>query len=158
MSVSAFAAGAAAAAGSPAAAYQDINASKTISNNGACNERLDADIYVYNDGTIDERHENYGSSAQAEYDSYCTITPTVGFGDDYHIKLTPVSSSSWYDATGSDSLSTWLALTSDRVWHFDFQDCSSNTNQVYTLAISDDGGTTTLSSQTITINMDHDTP
>lgn len=145
-------------AGVPSPAYNPIQATLAFTNNGNCNERLDCDIYAYTDGTLDRRKEDYGSSSQVEYDQYCTITPTASFGDDYHIKLTPVASSSWFDATGSDALSTWHALTSDRVWHFDYQACSSNSDQVYTLAISDDGGSTTLNSTTITITMDHDTP
>ena len=143
----------------PTPAYKSWDSgTRTVSNNGACNERLDCDIYAYRDGSVDERHENYGSSSQVQFDTYCTVVPTTDFGDDYHIKLTPQSGSSWYDATGSDSLSTWHALTSDRVWHFDFQDCSSLATQVYDLEISDDGGSTTLDTIAVTLSMDHDTP
>lgn len=145
-------------AGAPTPAYNPIAAAQTVSSHGACNERLDSDLYVYNDGTLDYRRENFGSSAQFEYDQYCTVTPTVGFGDDYHIKLTPQAGSNFYDGSSGDSLSTWHALTSDRVWHFDWQDCSSNSDNVFDLEISDDGGSTTLDTTVITINMEHDTP
>ena len=138
--------------------YQDFTlATYTIDNNGACNERLDCDIYIFNDGTVDRRRENYGSSTQIQIDKFVDVA-TAGFGDDYHAKLTPVSGSSFFDPTNSDTLSTWHALTSDRVWHFDEQDCEQQVTQDYTLAISDDGGSTTLDSMVITCSWDFDTP
>lgn len=142
----------------PTPEYQSILATYLLTNSNNCNDRSDCDLYAYGDGTLDRRRESYGTSSQIEYDQYCTITPTAGFGDDYHIKLTAQSGTSFFDATGSDALATWHALTSDRVWHFDEQDCDTTLNQLYDLEISDDGGSTTLDTTVITIRMSFDSP
>lgn len=128
-----------------------------------CNEsdgfQITCNLYVDRDGDLRKRHENYGSFVTTDFGGYANgDDPVTGFGDDYHVRVTHTAGGDIY-ASGS-GLGTWLALTSDRSWQF--QETrggpDSNTTTQYTVAFSDDGGTTTLDSFVLSFNLSWDSP
>lgn len=136
----------AAAAGGPSFAL-------TVSDpliNGPGNENnnfnVTSTLYVDRDGGIRRRRENYGSFATFNAGTYSNGDESDStFGDDYHVKLTIISGANNYSS--GDTEDAWLAITSDRAWGFVEQRTGPDSGTTtWTVAFSDDGGSTTLDS------------
>ena len=141
-----------ASSAAPAAYKAFTNASTTVDGLEDDGFNISGVVYVDNDGRVRAKEDLQDVFTTTQRDDYWSITPVTGVGAGYHIKLTPVSSSSFYSS--GDSLSTWLDLTTSRAWNFvEAQGGPTGTiTQDYTLAISDDGGSTTLDTMTITLS------
>lgn len=101
-----------------------------------------AGIRFNSDGTVD------GHSLVSGYyqvDSGTDWRIPNGSGAGYHVRATLDSGD-----TPTGTLSSWLALSTSREWYFDILTGSKNCN--LTIAVSDDGGSTTLDSATYTLN------
>jgi len=141
-----------ASSAAPAAYKAFTNASVTVDGVDESGFNISDIIYVDNDGRVRAREDDRDVFTTTQIDDYWSITPVTGVGAGYHIKLTPVSGSSWY--SGGDTLSTWHDLTTSRSWNFTESDTGPTgvVTQSYTLAISDDGGSTTLDTMTIVLS------
>jgi hypothetical protein len=121
----------------------------------------DGNLYVDADGGLRRRYENFGSFVTTQFGTYSNGDESdSAFGDDYHVKVT-------YDSVGSSSntylsgagLGTWLPLTSARSWLFRYNTSGPNLQiSNFTVAFSDDGGSTTLDSFTFSMRHDHPGP
>lgn len=121
--------------------------------------QITGNLYVDRDGGLRKRQENHGSFTTTQYGTYSNGDESdATFGDSYHVRVTNTNTPDIY-ASGS-GLGTWLALTSDRSWQF--QETrggpDSNTSTTYTIAFSDDGGSTTLDSFVVSWNWSWDSP
>lgn len=116
-----------------------------------------ANLYVDDDGRMRKRTEIRGAFTTVGFGSYNGGAPSfLNFGDDYHVRVTAIGASRYQSG---DGLGTWLALTSDRSWQFSWQDFGpASDSTTYTVAFSDDGGSTTLDSFVMTFTADHDSP
>jgi hypothetical protein len=118
--------------------------------NGLGNENnnfnVTSNLYVDRDGGIRRRYENYGSFTTVNAGTYSNGDESdSAFGDDYHVRVTYLSGANNYSSGAG--LSTWLALTSDRLWTFVEQRSGPDSGtSTWTVAFSDDGGSTTLDS------------
>jgi len=118
--------------------------------NGPGNENnnfnVTSNLYVDRDGGIRRRRENYGSFAIFDAGTYSNGDESdAGFGDDYHVKVTHLVGVNNYSS--GDTEDAWVALTTDRSWQFVEQRVGPDSGTAtWTVAFSDDGGSTTLDS------------
>ena len=101
-----------------------------------------AGIRINTDGTIDQRTA-LATYTQIDASTDWIIPNSAAADATYHVKWTPGVGDPL--TTGSDSTGTWLELNTNREWFL--KDTAALTHQA-TLAISNDGGTTTLDSAT----------
>lgn len=112
-------------------------------------------LTVLADGSIAYTGDTLGTSESGQ--SWLDFVAT-GNGDPFHVRIVFVSGTDTY-FTG-DALNTWHAMTSNRT--FQFRKLSAGGPDVdigtYRIDVSDDGGSTTLDSNTFGITMSEASP
>lgn len=103
-------------------------------------------LKVLRDGTVEQASGNTGSPLSYTFRENWAEPPSATIGDAYHVRVTNNGETG---AAGTDTgtFGSWLALTSDRTWTWQKDtDVSGTATLSVTVAISDDGGSTTLTS------------
>lgn len=106
------------------------------------------------DGTWTYTGDFLGSNANGSWGS--PTTPSIG--DGFHCRLVFISGTNHY--LSGAALNTWLPLTSNVAWNF--RKLSSGgpdeDNGVFRIDVSDDGGSTTLDSDSFNIRLNEQSP
>ena len=132
----------------------------TISSNAPEGQTSDAILRFKSNGIVEEIRDNTGGTTTTTDSEASPWSDLPGEdGSSHHVRL--VSHDSGTNRyTGTPTLGTWTALTSDI--DFDFQDPDTtgpySGQSTYTFALSDDGGSTTLDTLVATINLDNEGP
>jgi len=131
--------------------------------NGLGNENnnfnVSSNLYVDADGGIRRRYENYGSFTTTNAGTYSNGDESdSAFGDDFHVRVTHLSGANNYNS--GSGLASWVALTANASWSFvEQQEGPTGTvTSTWTVAFSDDGGSTTLDSFVFSDRRSWDSP
>jgi len=143
MSVSAFPYGVVSAA---AAGLTVTLSTKTIGSAAISPATCIIGIYLQNDGQA-KRNVN-GSYIDISGEWLSSVA--AGNGTGYSVRATEVSSSGTFTKNGT--MNSWLALSTTREWDGTKSSGTGNYQWVIDLAISDDGGSTTLLTARITMD------
>lgn len=110
-------------------------------------------LSVKTTGAVDWTGDTLGSS---EGDDWWLPNNTIA--GTWHVQLTFDSGTNVYSS--GESLSTWLEINTDRQWNFSRASAGGPSSSVgnYTLAFSNDGGSTTYDSVAIAITMEEQSP
>lgn len=111
-----------------------------------------AGIRVNSNGTIDER---VGASYNQISSGTDWIIPNIASGDaTYHFRVSGGSGDAFN--VGSDAENTWINVSSAPEWWVTAIGSEVLRSRTFTLSVSDDGGSTTLTSNSYTVTADND--
>jgi len=139
-----------------------LPASQSISSNDLSGQAISARILFDEDGGFRQYKESSGSGLTSEFPPHWwSQHPDAGNpGDNYHVKIT-------HNGTGTNRMvatdmahDTWESIATDRIAYFTYGGTGGpNTDtSAYTIAWSDDGGTSTIGSYTFTLDLVNQTP